>query len=47
MRHVKGAENGPVRALSNLYTNALHVELNVIVDFKELAATQENDPELV
>ena len=47
MRHVKGAQNGPADALSRLHANALHVEPNVIIDFKELAASQENDTELV
>ena len=45
--HVKSAQNGLVDALSHLYENALHVELNVIIDFEKLGALQENDPELV
>ena len=44
---MNGAQNGPVDALSRLHTNALHVEPNVIIDFKELAAARENDIELV
>ena len=47
IRHVKGAQNGPADALSRLHANALHVEPNVIINFKELAAAQENDTELV
>ena len=33
--------------LSCLHANTLHVEPNIIIDFKELAAAQENDTELV
>ena len=36
---MKGAQNGPADVLSHLHVNALHVKTNVIVDFKELAAT--------
>ena len=44
---MKGAQNGPADALSRLHAKALHVEPNVIINFKELAGTQENDIELV
>ena len=44
---MKGAQNGPADVLSHLHANALHVEPNVIIDFKELATAQENDTELV
>ena len=43
---MKGDQNGPVDVLSRLHMNALHVELNVIIDFKELAAVEENDTKL-
>ena len=45
--HLKSARNGPADALSHLHINALHVEQNVIINFKELAAAHENDVELV
>ena len=32
--------------ISPICVNALHVELNIIINFKEMAATQENNPEL-
>ena len=44
--HVKCADHGPVDALSRLHANTLHVEPNVIIDFKELPAAQDNDTEL-
>ena len=47
IHHVKGAHNGPADALSRLHANALHLEPNVIINFKQLAAALENDTELV
>ena len=49
IRHAKGAQNGPADALSHLNMNALHVhvELNVIIDFEELAASRDSNTELV
>ena len=44
---MNGAQNGPADALSRPYANASYVELNVIINFKELAAIQENNTELV
>ena len=44
---MKGAQNGAADVLSCLHMNALHIEPNVIIDFKDLAAAQENDTELV
>ena len=44
---MKGAQNGLADALSRLHANTLHVEPNIIIDFKELAAALENDTELV
>ena len=41
------AENGLADVLPCTYINALHVEPKVIIDFNELAATQEKDTELV
>ena len=42
IRRVELAQNGPADALLCLHMTTLHVEVNVIIDFKELAATQEN-----
>ena len=39
--------NDPADALSYLHANALHVAPNVIINFEQLAATQEDDTELV
>ena len=44
---MKGTQNGPADMLSRLHANTLHVEPNIVIDFKELATTQENDTELV
>ena len=44
---MKVAQNGQVDALSRQHANAVHVEPNFIIDFKELTAAHKNDTELV
>ena len=43
---MKGPQNVPVDAFSPTREHITR-DLNVIIDFKEMAATQQNDPELV
>ena len=44
---MNGAQNGPADALSCVHMNTLHIDPNITVDFKEMAAAQENNPEPV
>ena len=44
---MKGAQNDQADMLSRLHANALHVEPNIIINFKDMAVAQENDTELV
>ena len=45
--HVHGSDNPAADALSHLGTNALHIEqLSPVIDFRELAVSQVNDPDL-
>ena len=47
IRHVKGANNPAADALSRIGTNALQVTQSSILDFEEIAAAQESDPDLL
>ena len=47
IQHVKGRDNLAADALSRLSANALSVDSVVMVDFKDMAAAQEKDPELL
>lgn len=44
LRHVQGSANTAADALSRLDTNALHTNDTSVVDFRELALLQVNDP---
>ena len=47
LRHVQGSANAAADALSRLSTNALHTDTSSpVVDFRELASAQTDDPEL-
>ena len=46
LRHVQGSANTAADALSRLQTNALHTGNTSVVDFRELALAQADDPEL-
>ena len=47
IRHVKGADNSVVDALSRIGANALHDNRPPVVDFEEMATAQQEDPELL
>ena len=45
--HVKGADNSAADALSRIGANALHEDHTSVIDFKEMATVQQEDPELL
>ena len=47
IRHIKGADNAVADALSRMGVNALQEERSPVVDFKEMALAQQEDPELL
>ena len=46
IRHIKGPDNSVADALSRVETNAIHTTQSSVVDFKDIAAEQQNDSEL-
>ena len=46
IRHVKGTDNCVADALSRIETNAIHTDHCPVIDFADIAAEQQVDPEL-
>ena len=47
IRHVKGTDNCVADALSRIETNAIHTDHCPVIDFADIAAEQQVDPELI